>query len=418
MKKNKIIFMIVMIVLLFPSIAMADMGAPMSILKVKISNPEGAYFYEYDLNQKGYIKTEQKLEYDVVVNVGYELNVDNQKLAFVCVVNNNSSSSDRICGNINLVNTKAVEINLDDYYHESALTYLVFDDSCYLYTGPSYTVYEKVSPQTVMEVGYSFSSNYYDDVWIYVPELKAWVYRYAYGSSGLLNISSVYKNDIMTIGEVKIYDNPKTKENVLGVIPANTKITPSYLYYITPKIPFYYITYNGVTGFIETVYNSEKKVITNFAYEVSNVLLKVNNNDGIKLYKENDLLSDVLTVIPNGVELSPSYSFRGFYDPSMYRVEYNNQVGWVKYEDFYPSNNENDLDDLSDKDDQIIEGDHVIEDDLIENEEPEIIYDDTDGNLTIKKTIFLCVISVLLVCLSAFVLILFVNKKKEQKNDK
>lgn len=409
MKRIKIILLTIIFIL--PSIVKADMAAPMSNYKVRINNSNGAYLYEYDSNKNEYVKTEYKIEYDKVVVITDEITVDDQVYGgYVC-----ADEVQKKCGYINLSNTSAIDINLDDYYNEIAKSYYVFDDTCYLYTGPSLNVYNKINPETVLEVGYTFTSNYYDDLWTYVPEKKAWVYTYTYnrGSNdvepaGVIDTLYNYEKNIITMEEVKIYDSPKTKENVLATIPANTTLTTIYSYNMEPHYPYYYITYNGVTGFIETVYDKEYHVITNVAYEVSDNFLKVSNNDGIKLYKEGNLKSEVIATIPTGTDLNPSYALFNSHTIWMYKIEYENQVGWIECnsENFESSSEENIPNEITD--------------DLIEDDKEEtIITDDSDtsnNKISISGTITTCIIVVILISLTAFVSILLINKKKEQKN--
>ena len=398
-KMKKIKILLLTTILILPSIVKADMAAPMSNYKVRISNSNGAYLYEYDSNQKGYVKTEYKIEYDKIVKITYEMIIDDQAYGgYVC-----ADEEQKKCGYINLSNTSAIDINLDDYYHEFAKSYYVFDETCYLYKGPSSNLYSMINPETSLDVGYTFTSNYYDDLWTYVPEKKAWVYTYTYNkyskgtkSAGVINTETAnYKNNIITMEEVKIYDNPKTKENVLATIPANTKLTTIYSYSMEPHYPYYYITYNGVTGFIETIYDNEYYAITNVAYEVSDTSLKVSNNDGIKLYKDGNLKSEVIATIPTGTELKPNYALYGSHTAWMYKVEYDNQVGWIEYnyENFNSSSEENIPDEITD--------------DLVEDDKEEtIITDDSDTSsdkISISGTITMCIIVVILISLTAFV---------------
>lgn len=401
MKKIKIILLTIIFIL--PVIVKADMSAPMSNYKVRVSNVNGAYLYDYDSDQKAYVKTEYKVEYDTIIEVHYEKIIDDEFYAYVCINDN------KTCGYINLSNTSAEEINLDDYYHEYAVTYYVFDDTCYLYDGPSEKVYNKLNPEKKLEVGYTFTSNYYDDLWTYIPEKKAWVYTYTYSKYSDLETAGVMPKDttnIITMEEIKIYNNPKTKDTILGTIPANTELTSEYGYSMQPYKGNYYITYNGITGFIETNYN-ESDNMSNFAFGVSsNTSLKVENSNGISLYKDSDL-SEVIATIPYGTELSPSYSMGGSHSTYMYRVEYNNQVGWIKNndEDFkfsYTNNvsdNSNEVDDSSNK-----------------VEEPSVIGNSNKNKLSTNKVIIICVVVVVIVSLTALVSILLVNKKKDRKN--
>ena len=408
MKRIKSILL--MFILVLPVIAKADSAAPMSNYKVRISNPNGADLYVYNFDEKVYIKSDSKIEYDKIVKIMLEMKVDNQIYGGeVC-----TDGEKRICGYINLSNTSAVEVNLDDYYHESPLEYYVFEDTCYLYTGPSARAYSKISPATTLDVGYTFSSNYYDDMWVYVPEKKAWIYKYTYsgftdlGSAGLLYIGTDYSRDILTLEEVKIYDNPKTKKTILATIPGNTKITINHSYSMEPHYPFYYVTYNGVTGFIETIHENKDNVITNIAYELSDLSLKVSNNEGVKLYSEANFNSSIIDTIPKGTQLNPDYAIFGSHTAWMYKVEYNNQVGWISGDTNYYN---------SDEEENIPE---EISDDIVEDTDSDVIFiqdsEEENNKISINGALIFSIIIVIFVSLTAFVSVLLINKKKEQKN--
>lgn len=400
MKRNKIILFLVLF--LIPTIVKADMGGPIFSYKVRISNLNGAYSYDYDFDQSILLRTEYKIEYDTIATVSDEILFDEEFYAYICIDDN--------CGYINLSNTSSLDVDLNDYYNKEANTYYIFGDSCYLYEGPSFNVYNKIFPEEKLDIGYTFTSNYYDDLWAYVPEKNAWIYTYNMAkrfdeepAEVMLKIPNTDTN-ILTMKEVNIYNNPYSKDTVLGTIPINTELTSNYYY---GNYSSYYVTYNGISGFIILEnYNN----IPNLAFGY-NATIKVGNSSGIKLYKDGNLNSEVIDIIPFNTELIVSYDLgeRIFY---MYRVEYNNKIGWINVSDLDNSTSEDYFNSSDNSEDNTDNSNNE------ENEEPDFVVDPSTSKLSTNQVIVLCIVLVIIVSLTAFVTILLINKKKESRNAK
>jgi len=142
MKKKLILFMMI---LFLPIFVKADMGAPMSSYKVRVSKVEGIDTYEWNRNTNRYEPTQEKLSYDTILTIRYENIRDN--ILFGQAYNNETDKSYEI----KLSDVSPVEINLNDYKKETKSKYYVFDDTCYLYKGPS-KVYDKISPETSLPI--------------------------------------------------------------------------------------------------------------------------------------------------------------------------------------------------------------------------------------------------------------------------
>ena len=410
MKRIKILLLVFM--LMFPAIVKADMGAPGVNYNVRIINPKGAFLYDYDAKKGGYAKTGDKVEYDKVVKITFEVyEGDIVYGGFVCV-----DEAEKNCAFINLADTVSADYNLDEYYQKDAKSFYVFDDSCYLYTGPSSNVYKRVEPETKLSVGYSFSTNYYDETWAYVPEKKGWIYTYTYQSytgknapAGVVDTTNSYNNNILTMQDTVLYNNPKTKEKVLATIPANTKLTAKYYYSLNPHQPFYYVSYKGYNGFIETISDYESNAIINIAFERKNTSLIVKNKEGAKLYSKPSLNSDVIATIPFGTDLNSDYVIDNYYNVWLYRVSYNNQVGWVENSD-------------ENFDDSIVEEvpEEISDESITESEESRERITPNENNRnekkSLKKTIITSIIVVILISLTALGSILLINKKRGQKD--
>jgi len=401
---KKIKFILLTILLVIPTIVKADAGAPMSHYKVRISNPNGAYIYDYKSSDEGYVKTEYKIEYDKVVTINTEMVISGETFGgYVC------TNEDREhCGYINLSNTEGLTIDLNDYHSNYEKTFYVYDDTCLLSNGPSSSVYKKIGSETKLEKGYTFTTDYYDDLWAYIPEKKVWVYTYSYEfyklSDNTYGTCVITKSDetfnLLTLEEVKIYDSPKNKDKVLGTIPANTKISASYYYYSQKLYPHYYVTYNGVTGFIAPNVDENDYVVRDVAHEESSTI-KVIAAEGIPLYKEYNTNSEVIATIPQDTVLTSELSLYAHHGPMLYKVEYENQTGWVEWS----------YDKVESTSSPVAEAPEEPE------EEPDVIIDDSPKtNPTLNQIITICSVIVAIVCITAMVTIILINKKKEKKN--
>jgi hypothetical protein len=406
---KRIKFLLALLVMLIPTIVLADMSAPMSSYKVRVTNPEGAYFYEYDSKQSAYVKTDNKFDYDTILTVSYEMKMKDYILVDAC-------DEKDWCGSINLSNTKPLDVKLDDYYREYTKKYLVFDKSCELYTGPSRNAYDKVSSGERLEVGYKFATNYYDDLYAYVPEKNAWVYIYSYSfeteeePSGLLEISDTISLNILAMKELKLYDSPKDNGTVIATIPVDTIVSATNEYRFEPHEPIYYVTYNGKSGFVKPNYD---KYIDNMAFDQSGYIYTTANKDGVKVYQEPSKSSKVITTIPDNTQVRSRFvlykSFEIGDGVYMMQMKYNDQIGWVV-------NSEENFDyDKTIYDENVPEPVTPTE----PESNPDIIKDPVnfwDQQLSVKEVIIICIGLVLIISIAGIVSIRLINKKKTVKD--
>lgn len=381
---NKLKLFIGVIFAILPFVVNADMGAPMISYKVRVSNPDGAYLYDY--YKENLIKTDKFINFDEILTIeeGY---IDNENFEYSC-------SSLKICGYINLKNTKLIEVDLNDYYHENAITMYAFDDSNYLYTGPSFKGYEKKYDQP-LEIGYTFTTNYYDEAFAYIPEKDAWVYIWQYfkfdDNYGLAGVMSL-RNDtdetkFLARYEANIYDSPKDGK-IIGKIPKDTEFSSVVKgFYGRHFYGYYYLEYNGIIGYVKNL----------FEYH-----LEENLKVGIGSGQDVNLLNDkgeIIGTIPFGTVLSSDYQ-DGINCPN-YRVKYQNKIGWVSCDGIHYEHTEPIIDKPT------------TDDPKEEDKEEDII--PVKDKISMEAIIIISVLSVIILSLTAIVIILLINKKKEKK---
>lgn len=393
MKKIKFILFVFML-MSFPFYVKADASPPTVTYKVRVSNYDGAYLYNYDSKNKAYVKTENKILYDEVVEIIDEIEVDDQLFGYFHIIGGGNDK--KSYGLINLANTLPVVIDLSDYYHEEVRTYYIFDDSCSLYDGPSSNFYNEIGSTTLSDKGTTFTSNYYHGAWVYVESKKAWIETFYIEANDAGVVYFDADKKYLALEEINIYDNPKTMKNVLGTIPKGTEFISRGYYNSRKNGSFSYVNYNGITGFFSSNDNVAKGTNNRF---------RVESNDGVKLYEKWDVNSSVIASIPYAVYLDADY-FIWSSAKMMYRVKYNNQVGFVE-----GNNDSLTVIASSNEDDSLPDhGDNLPND----NGEPDIILN--DDKMSLNEVIILCIFVAVFSSLTAFVTILLLNKKKEKKN--
>lgn len=431
MKKIKMI--ILTILLCIPMVVKADMGAPMSTYEARISNVNGADIYEYNQNSQKYEKTDKKLNYDEVYYIQYEQIINNE--LFGCAVTKDENGNFKGYYYIKLSDVKPLEVKLEDYKKEK-VKYYVFDDSNYLYKGPS-TLYGKVQPEIALEKGTIIEVEYYDELWAYVEYkgVKGWVYTYTFANkygnlienSGMVRIYDNKSTDIFALKDLELYSSPKEDKKLGKIIPKNTKLEQLYSYTLIGNEGFinnYYVEYNGVKGWIRTEYgrtifnkkeNTEKAIINiGYNYFSDNNMSGIKNQDGVKLYSDYNDENSVIATIPYEGKINILYEISMPHGTAAYRVKYNELEGWIRAEGsgqfFHYDENGNLKEENVTNPNQNIIG-NVIEGDM-EEDNDEVLEKET----LINEKIIYYICGTVVVCLTAFVTILLVNKKRKLKN--
>lgn len=415
-KNNKLIFLL--LILFIPMFVKADMGAPISTYKVRISNPDGAETYEWDFENQKYKPTGNKLTYDTVYEVIYETIKKNEMYGELVKTTKDETGATSYSDfyTINLKDAKPLEVNLEDYKHEQKLKYYVFDDSCYLYKGPS-LLYGKVKPEISLKVGTIIEVEYYDELWAYVEYngQKGWVYQYTYGyndmeNAGMVNIYEGYEQNIITMKNVVMYKSPKTEEPLGVIIPKEVKLNVIYTYSTEPHLANYYVEYNGTKGWIKTITEKDiftkEDIITNIAYEYENIYeIEVKNTNGINFYKEPNTELSNIGIIPYNTRLTVMQELGIGRNEGWYMVEYNGTKGWISvanYEDY----------------NFITEENQNYQEELNNPIAPEPTTEEDDENIksSINKKVIYYIGGAIIISLTSFVTILLINKKKKLKN--
>lgn len=417
MKKNKLIILLTLF-LMMPLFVKADMAAPSSSYKVRISNPKGAEIYE--LNEKDeYKKTKEKLNYDEIYTVRYE-KIHNNELYIDVEVEKIDEDGEKYHDIITIKykDTKLTEVKLKDYKQEEKIKFYVFDDSCYLYKGPS-EKYGKINPETSLSVGTVLETIYYDEMWAYVDYngKKGWVYTYSYSrenseSAGMVGIYEYKDNEdkIKTLEEIVMYKSPKTNEKLGVTIPKEIELKIIYSYSIEVKMPYYYVEYNGKKGWIKTI-RDEDWIINNVAYkpvEGEYEDLVVKDENGITFYSEANNKDTAIGKIPYKTKLTATYYLMDSHFASWLLIEYNGTKGWVDAYEFY-----DDEEDIQEEDEILDDEDKTEEpDDIVDNE----YNSDSNQEKSINEKIIYYVCGAVILSLTAVVTIILINKKKKEKN--
>lgn len=320
MKNLKIILYLILVIII-PIKANADVGAPsVTPYDARVKNIDGA-------SAKCYIKDKNEtviIPYDTILKeIWYEYNENNIVYAEV-------EYNDYNC----IIKLKDIEsidkkVDLKEWEKREKQTLYVFKEGAYLYNGPS-KVYGKVENEIMIPVGETITTEYYDDAFAYVTYkgVSGWIYIFPDDESHQIYneesaIVYIDHGEFYTIKEEELCnDNNTTCIN----IPAETKL--EYKYYFPGYVwsTKYYITYNGVSGWLQLDYDE-------YSFEVENITaLTIEKTN---LYKTpNEENKEIITEIPKYTELTIIRVLNQIHAPSIYYVEYNNKIGWV-YESEY-----------------------------------------------------------------------------------
>ncbi len=252
--KKKIISSVVLFIVLIilgTNLAFADMGSPIiEPYKAYVSNLNGAKYYNFGENKRRVTIEEVAgtLEYNTEISVSYEYEVNNVTYAQI------------------RVNEKEYIIKTDDFSIDAPYdkeidsnnkfkVKIVAEEGVEIYDGPAYGYSKKgiVIPFGTELVG----------CWANLSEETPWIYVSYENTKGYictLEAKVAYEEEkniynptkLYTFDKCKFYKNKhsiwKEQKGEIGEIPANTVVDE----FLTtdPWSENYYITYNGVSGFI------------------------------------------------------------------------------------------------------------------------------------------------------------------------
>ena len=360
--KNKLFKFILTIslVLVFPMLVNADMGAPESYeYDVIITNPNGATATTWE----GGKEVEVIVPYNEVVTVTFEHQYEG-KLTLSVNYNDNylELNAEDVMVYSNEIDFSKMEKNKDGD------RYLLLED-VEMYKGPS-IVYGKIEntlipKDTYLDFEYSFAPmDGVGRMWIYTEYngTKGWVYVYGlagyspYESKNTIPAVVVMKEPETTFlaADVNLYTNLNDlyEENreIAGTIKGGQFI--SYTTYIYPgsKCTAMYVTVDGISGWLFTYfYNGSEETITTDEYEGELLVIK---KDGLKVYENyNDTTPVSGVTIPYLTKLDFNYEIitnaENYNNLDMkYHITYQGKKYWISgketdFAEIYSWNKEN-----------------------------------------------------------------------------
>ena len=343
--KNKLFKFILTIclILVFPMLVNADMGAPESYqYDVIITNPNGAAATTWE----GGKEVEVIVPYNEVVTVNFEYQHEGK---FTLSVDYNDKYLEIDAKDVMIYSNEIDFSKMSK--NKDGDRYLLIED-VEMYKGPS-IVYGKIEnssipKDTYLDFEYSFDPmEGIGRMWIYTEYngIKGWVY--VYGLKGF----SPYES-IDTISAVVVMKEPKTtflatdinlytnlndmfEENreIAGTIKGGQFISYTTYAYPMPKCTAMYVTVDGISGWLFTsYYNGPGVTITTDEYEGELLVIK---KDGIKVYENyndttpvNGITIPYLTKIDFDYEIVTNadiYSNLGM----KYRITYKGKQYWI-----------------------------------------------------------------------------------------
>ncbi len=336
----------------------------------------------------------------------------------------------KLYGKINGAHIPAGTIISYEYYDEvwAYVTYNDFKGWVYSYYFDDYfNIYEDEIPKTLAEADHG---TFYTikDIQIYddpifknktftIPKGEEVEYYYMYNHESIyINynnktgwyfledlLASKSSGEIITLEPLSIYEEPNNNSNILKNIPIETEVFydiaayPLYFYGDNEIIPWYYVDYEGIKGWISSTY-SEYGIVDAHYYE-GNVLEEGDiynsiNGEVIGNLKENDIVN-------------VKYEFNNNY--YIYTDEIN---GWYKGKIKYIK--DIDKSDIKPNKPSIVKPINPPQEE--EKKEPikEEEIKEEKINRSIKDYALMAIISSLVLALVIFVIIKLVNKRKEE----
>ena len=394
---KKIIYLIISLFIFIPIYILADMSGPMiREYKATPKSPNGAPVYYYDDEKDDYVKTDEVLEFGKIITVDEESGI------LVCV-DEECSKEVKLSDLVAVDSSYQIsEDELSKEYDAIAITDLEIKKgpaSAYESTG---VIIKAGTKFKARDLGYvdDESKEFSSDEWnpyIYVNYngTKGFVFSYegtvGYGGSEQTGIASI---DLP-------FTDPTTGAKI-STIKANTVIK-TMIYGSDVWSRIYYLEYNGKWGIVDN---------TAFIVEDKNIEFTVTDN--LKLYNSvtiddnGEITGKVIGSVPKGTKFTSK-----FYDSENWsmtiRYENNNTKGWIYTETDESEGSDNYYKGLSFEwpdDNDIIEEPKENNNDIVhapKNNKMQIVY--------------LCIGAALLISLTAVVTIIFVNRKKKEKNE-
>lgn len=390
---------ILIALLILPLTVNADMSAPMiKEYSATVKNVEGVAYYGYDMEKSEYVK-KGILEYGKEVKIQYESKIND--VLYGSFDMGNGFYYVNVDG-LTIIDDK-FDINDENVseYEDNSKNVVLFENGISMHKGPAagFTKIGKNIPKgTVLKFTHVYSEE--ESPWYYTEYngQKGWVSTLD-GSIGVYN-----ENTIMIAKQLDMMKTGDSTQKV-GTIPVNTVIKGYYE--IDPWSRGYYVTYNGISGYISK-------------YEVA---FKSAGKQSIELVKNNKLYNEMseettFTNVPSGTTLTYQY----YVDDYGYRwiyTTYNGQKGWLCFsEEDVVENNEEDIkendEEIEEDDTEIIEDEEDSEDVELYLPEEDIIIE--DDSMSTRDIIILCVGVAVITAITTVVIIKLVNKKKENKS--
>lgn len=427
---KKIIKLFLLFILLIPISVKADMGAPEIMgYYVTPKSMDGANYYDGNPSEKNVAGT---IMYGDKVQVIYESSYSGELIGTIEI--GNDSYDIYLKDYITVSEYYKPSIN-DSYTEKVNFTGKVLDQKgLKMYKGPSeaYESYDFTIPfGTEIKVEYRNMS-----IWLYgeYNGTKGWFMFYE-GSFGIHEKST--KEPLLIAAKVDIKESLSSDAKTLGTIPALESLEEYYI--LDPWAWSYYVTYNGVTGYIdsektldyvseeykteknivgkdvtvyETAEENAKKVGTLKALKVFYIPGSVGNHSDY-YYIECD---DLKGFIPNDYEDL-------YFIPESDEYYYDLLEGKITYEEYLKIDEDEEIDD--DYEEEL--EDYYEDEEIDEKETEEIDKDekksdtspaDDKSSFGPKEMVILCVGGAVIVALTAIVTIILVNKKSKKNSKK
>lgn len=252
-----------------------------------------------------------------------------------------------------------------------------------------------------VEVKYEFYKSYNEGAWYYIvydKNKKGWLENKNLAFKNEIDVKALIDNPL----GVDIYTEPSNEKTIIGKIPNNTEINRSYFYKDSQNQSWFYVKYDGKTGWYKDNQAKEEYVRVSDKYRTRVPF-------GLLCYKTPSTNSQEAGLIPYGTKLEAMYSYDivSTKEKWLY-VTYENGTGWIL-------NNEASIRKITDEE-------FYKEDEKTEPSEvplPSKKPDDTKNksNLTPTQIILISVGSAVILALTAFVSIKLINKKKKNKEE-
>ena len=343
--KNKLFKFILTIclILVFPVLVNADMGAPESYeYEVIITNPNGATATTWE----GGKEVEVIVPYNEVVTVTFEHQHEGK---ITLSVNYNDNYLELNAEDVMIYSTEIDFSKMEK--NKDGDRYLLLED-VEMYKGPS-IVYGKIEntlipKDTYLDFEYSFDPmEGIGRMWIYTEYngIKGWVYVYGlagyspYESKNTISAVVVMKEPETTFlaADVNLYTNLndlyEENQEIAGTIKGGQFISYTTYIYPGPKCTAMYVTVDGISGWLFSYYyNGPGETITADEYEGELLVIK---KDGLKVYENyNDTTPVSGVTIPYLTKLDFDYeiitSAENYNNLDMkYHITYQGKKYWI-----------------------------------------------------------------------------------------